>query len=276
MQRQPFKRITAKTALTLIQFSQNLVQGLWIDDSELLQLPNLDYDKVQAYKKRTGGKVLTIEQYCRKTKEERREVSLYQDEKAFEDAEKAIPCFPVIDVKAEYSVDGEELVAVGDILTIKITITHVNLQENESLGFVHSNRFPYLKASQWYLIFTDQEENELVAMDKLFIKERVHVKELKERMTTEGALSITLLLRNDSYRGFDKKVELKIPVQKEVKREIPEYNEEDVEATKAPNLLEAAFDMTQQADSDDEEEESEDEKAKPSQKPASVETKKEK
>jgi len=179
-------------------------------------------------------------------------------------------------VKAEYSVDGEELVAVGDILTIKITITHVNLQENESLGFVHSNRFPYLKASQWYLIFTDQEENELVAMDKLFIKEKVHVKELKERMSVEGALTITLLLRNDSYRGFDKKVELKIPVLKEVKREFPEYNEEDVEATKAPNLLEAAFDMTQQADSDDEEEESEDEKPKPSQKPATVETKKEK
>jgi len=150
----------------------------------------------------------------------------------------------VIDVKAEYSVDGDEQVAVGDLLTIKITITHVNLQDNESLGFVHSNRFPYLKPSQWYLLFTDQEENELVAMDKLVIKEKIHVKELKERMTVDGPLVITLLLRNDSYRGFDKKVELKIPVQKEIKRELQEYNEEDLDACKAPNLLEAAFDMT--------------------------------
>lgn len=130
----------------------------------------------------------------------------------------------MIDVKAEYSVDGDEQVAVGDLLTIKITITHVNLQDNESLGFVHSNRFPYLKPSQWYLLFTDQEENELVAMDKLVIKEKIHVKELKERMTVDGPLVITLLLRNDSYRGFDKKVELKIPVQKEIKRELQEYN----------------------------------------------------
>jgi hypothetical protein len=179
-------------------------------------------------------------------------------------------------VKAEYNVDGEDQVAVGDILTIKLTITHVNLQEKESLGFVHSNRFPYLKASQWYLIFTDTEENELVAMDKLVIKEKVHVKEMKERMTVDGPLVITLLLRNDSYRGFDKKVELKIPVQKEIKREIPEYNEEDIEATKAPNLLEAAFDMTQANDSDDEEEEEDEPPKTASQKPQSVETKKEK
>jgi len=87
MQRQPFKRITAKTALTLIQFSQNLVQGLWIDENELLQLPNLDYDKIQVFKRRTGGKPLTIDQYCRKTKEERKELGLYQDDHHFEDAE---------------------------------------------------------------------------------------------------------------------------------------------------------------------------------------------
>lgn len=167
---------------------------------------------------------------------------------------------------------------MGDILTIKISITHLNLGENQSLGFVHSNRFPFLKHSQWYLVFTDPEENEIVAMDKLFIKEKVHVKEIKERMSREGELTITVLLKNDSYRGFDKKVELKIPVLKEIKREIVEYDEEDIEATKAPNLLEAAFDMTAQAESDDEEEE-EEEDTKASQasaKPTSVESKKSK
>jgi hypothetical protein len=72
MQRQPFKRITAKIALTLIHFSQNLVQGMWYDDNEFLQLPHIDYDKCQAFKKKTGGKPITLEQYCRKTKEERK------------------------------------------------------------------------------------------------------------------------------------------------------------------------------------------------------------
>jgi hypothetical protein len=205
--RQPFKRITAKTVLSLIAFSQNLVQCMWHDDPDFLQLPHIDDEKVKAFKRRTGGRPLTIEQYCRKTREERRELGLYEDPKQFEDAEKAISSFPVIDVRTEYSVDGEPEVAVGDIVTIKFIITHVNLGEKQSLGFVHSNKFPYLKQSSWYLVFTDAEENELLDMDKLVIKERVHVKEIKRSMLKDGNIFFTFLLRNDSYRGFDKRID---------------------------------------------------------------------
>lgn len=257
MQRQPFKRITAKIALTLIHFSQNLVQGMWYDDNEFLQLPHIDYDKCQAFKKKTGGKPITLEQYCRKTKEERKQLGLYTDDKQFEDSERALPSFPLIDVKHEYSVDGEPEVAVGDIMTIKITITHVNLEEKQSLGFVHSNKFPYLKQSSWYLVFTDPEENELMAMDKLVIKEKVHVKEIKERMTKEGTISLTILLKNDSYRGFDKKIEIKIPVLKEIKRALVEYDDEDIQASKAPNLMQSMMEMNAENDSDEEESEDE-------------------
>ncbi len=77
---------------------------------------------------------------------------------------------------------------------------------------MHSNKFPYLRQSSWYLIFTDSEENELFAMDKLVIKEKVHVKEIKERMVRPGTIELTLLLRNDSYRGFDKRIDIKINV----------------------------------------------------------------
>jgi Sec63 Brl domain len=257
MQRMPFKRITAKTALTLISFSQNLVQGMWQDDSEFLQLPHIDYDKVQAFKKKTGGKQISLDQYCRKTKEERKELGLYADVKEFEDSEKAIESFPIIDVQVDYSVDGEKEVAVGDILTIKLMITHHNLGEKQSLGFVHSNKFPFLKQSSWYLIFTDGEEQELMGMDKLVIKEKVHIKEIKERMSKEGTINLTLLLRNDSYRGFDKRIDLKIPVLKEVKRAIPEYDDEDIQAQKAPSLMQSMMEM--QGENDSDEEESEDE-----------------
>ena len=271
MQRQPFKRITAKTALTLISFSQNLVQGMWYDDGDFLQLPFVDYDKVQNFKKKNNGRPITIDAYCRKTKEERKELGMYTDEKQFEDSEKAIQSFPIIDVKAEYSVDGEPEVAVGDILTIKLIITHVNLEEKQSLGFVHSNRFPYLKQSSWYMVFTDSEENELMAMDKLVIKEKVHIKEIKERMQREGTISLTILLRNDSYRGFDKRIDLKIPVLKEIKRAVIEYDDEDIQASKAPNLMQSMMEMNPENDSDEEEEEEEETTAS-----NSAETKKDK
>ena len=52
---------------------------------------------------------------------------------------------PLIDVNVEYFVDGEKEIAVGDFMTVKMTITHRFLGEKEQNGFVHSNKFPYLK-----------------------------------------------------------------------------------------------------------------------------------
>jgi hypothetical protein len=56
------KRVTAKNVLTLIAFSQNLVQGMWYDDDPFLQLPFMDYDKIKNLRKKQ--KSLTLETYC--------------------------------------------------------------------------------------------------------------------------------------------------------------------------------------------------------------------
>lgn len=126
--------------------------------------------------------------------------------KIFEESEKVIRCFPSIEVRIDYEVEGEKEIAVGDILTIKLTVNLKNLKDDETLGFVHSNQFPYLKQSSWFLIFTDAEENDFLAMEKLFIKEKKFVKEIKERLSRPGKMQFFMILRNDSYRGFDKKL----------------------------------------------------------------------
>lgn len=98
-------------------------------------------------------------------------------------------------------------------------------------------------------------------MDKLFITEKVHLKEIKERMTKPGTIELTLLLRNDSYRGFDKRIEVKIPVLKEAKRAEVVYDDEDLQAMKAPTLMQQMMEVNPE-DSDDEEESDEDESPK--------------
>lgn len=251
MMRNIKKRIPAKTVLTLISFSQNLVQGMWMDDDAYLQLPFLDYERFKAFKKK--NKPITFENFCRLSTEERRAMGMYEDAREFEDCERAIKSFPLIDIKASYEVEGEKEVAVNDVLTIKIEITHLNLSENQQLGFVHSNKFPYLRQSSWYLIFTDKMEEELMAMDKLVIKEKVHLKEIKERMTRPGTIELTLLLRNDSYRGFDKRIDLRIPVLASVERAVVEYDDEDMQAQKAPSLMQQMMEVGEGGDSDDEE-----------------------
>ena len=162
------------------------------------------------------------------TREQRLEVGLYEDMKLFEQCEKVIRCFPAIEVKIDYYVEGEKEIAVGDILTIKLTITHKTLKEGETLGFVHSNQFPFLKQSSWFLVFTDAEENDFLAMEKLFIKEQVFVKEIKERLSRPGKMSFFMILRNDSYRGFDKKLAVYIDVLQNVVRAPVEYDDEDL------------------------------------------------
>lgn len=66
-----------------------------------------------------------------------------------------------------------------------------------------------------------------------------------------------MILKNDSYRGFDKKISLKINVLKEAVREEPTYDEEDIQAAKAPSLMQQMMTMDPNGDSDDEEEEEE-------------------
>jgi len=123
-----------------------------------------------------------------------------------------IKAFPLIDVKVEFEVEGEKEIAVGDILTIRITIDQLFLRENEQAGFIHSNKYPFLKNSSWYMVFTDADQNDFFAMEKLVIKEKIFKKEIKERMQNPGKNSIYITLKNDSYKGFDKFVKVEFVV----------------------------------------------------------------
>lgn len=140
----------------------------------------MDYERYKNLRKK--NKNITLEHYCMLNTEQRKALGFYDTDQQFEESERALKSLPLIDVKVEYYVDGEKEIAVGDFMTVKLTITHKFLEDKEQLGFVHSNKFPYLKQSSWFLVFTDHEENDFFAMEKLVIKEKVFVKEIKERL----------------------------------------------------------------------------------------------
>mmetsp|Transcript_12382 Transcript_12382/g.20802 ORF Transcript_12382/g.20802 Transcript_12382/m.20802 type:complete len:178 (+) Transcript_12382:808-1341(+) len=56
------KRITARNIMTLIQFSQNLMQGGWINRSAFSQLPHFGEAECKAITQKLNGK--TLFQYC--------------------------------------------------------------------------------------------------------------------------------------------------------------------------------------------------------------------
>ena len=130
----------------------------------------------------------------------------------------------------------------------------MNVPEGQQAGFVHSNKYPYLKQNQWYMVFTDAEVINFFNMEKLSIKERVFTKEIKERMQMPGRTQLNIILKNDSYKGFDKLIRVEFTVLKEVQRAQLEYNDEDIQAMKQPNLLQSVMEINPNGDSDEEEE----------------------
>lgn len=119
---------------------------------------------------------------------------------------------------------------------------------------MHSNKYPFLKNSSWYMVFTDQTETDFFAMEKLTLKEKVFTKEIKERMQQPGKNMINIIVKNDSYKGFDKQVKFEFMVHRQVNRPDIVYDEEDLAAAKEPSLMQSMMEMQNENDSDDDEE----------------------
>lgn len=99
---------------------------MWKDDDAFLQIPHMTEEKVKQLK-RKYKKPITIEDFCKLTPEDRKNLELFDSPKELDDCEKALKVFPVIDLKCEFFVDGENEIAVGDFLTYKFTVTMLNL-----------------------------------------------------------------------------------------------------------------------------------------------------
>lgn len=67
-------------------------------------------------------------------------------------------------------------------------------------------------------------------MEKITIKDRVFEKEIKDPLRRSGKLELSVLLLNDSYKGFDKVCKVSINVLPKVEREQVNYSEEDLKA----------------------------------------------
>ena len=64
-------------------------------------------------------------------------------------------------------------------------------------------------------MITDREEINFFYMENLNLKKKVEVIERKDRVMEPGKLSLKVLLKNDSYKGFDKVVYVDITILKE-------------------------------------------------------------
>jgi len=135
-------------------------------------------------------------------------------------------------------VEDEEEAVVGDVLTCKLTVQFQNLESGQKTGFVHSKHYPYLKRENWFLIITDENMQNLAAVEKLYLSDQKYEKEFKERIHRPGRISFSAILTNDSYRGLDqmKKVEVDVKARATGRKEV-EYSKYDIKESKQMNNL---------------------------------------
>lgn len=266
------RRIFAKTILTQIQFSQNLMSGGFKNKDHFSQLPYFGENECARLKQHLGKK--NFYSFCGAGK-----TALTQEDrvealsKAFgcsrdapelkrksEEIEKVVEALPLVKLTMEAGVTGEDEACVGDVLTCKMTVEFLKLNDGQRTGYVHSKEYPFLRRDNWFLIITDEQMLGLAAVEKIPLNDRVYVKEFKERIQRSGRISFTCVLVNDSYRGLDQvqKVEVNV-LEQPTNRETIEYSKFDLKEIRALNPVQAA--MIDQANEDTESDEEGDDEA---------------
>jgi hypothetical protein len=88
---------------------------------------------------------MSFDAYCKMEPIQRQSLKVCNDMKTFYLQETVIQGFPLINLSVEAYTEGEKEVVAGDIITIKIKITQLNVPEGKHMGYVYSNRYPFLK-----------------------------------------------------------------------------------------------------------------------------------
>ena len=234
------------------------MQGLWSDNDPLLQLPGFTPTEVKNYRKLLREHQIPdgkIDTFCRLSPEQRAKLGLFGGDKAkLSEMEKVVKTLPLVSVTSKVEVEGESTITASDIISFKIDIKYDLLPESHGPGYIHSQNYPFLKRSNWYIVIVDSQTKEnVIQIERLVSKpESNMVKfEMKQRFGRAGKFQFHCFVMNDSYIGFDKDFEIEVDVLRDdPNRVIEEYSKEDVEAVKGPSMIQQMINGEEEEDED--------------------------
>lgn len=157
-QRRIKKDMTAKGVLTILQFYQYVVQGVYKLEDPLMMVPHVDNQTILKLKKQMKKKP-DLETFVKLTNEEWRQLECFSQGQ-LEDIESFCKYMPQIEFKAE--VQGGTDIEQMDFVVIDLVLWRLNIKEDEEVSFIHSNTFPYLKKEIYRIILTDTEQERAI------------------------------------------------------------------------------------------------------------------
>mmetsp|Transcript_36450 Transcript_36450/g.46781 ORF Transcript_36450/g.46781 Transcript_36450/m.46781 type:complete len:615 (+) Transcript_36450:63-1907(+) len=246
------------TTLRILEFSQYLTQGLFHRDSPFFQLPHFGPQELKAITQGKGpAKSKSLPGYLKTPDEEKKGLSK-MDEHEKEDVLAACKIIPDIDVKLDVFVEDEEQIAEGDLVTLKVTMTRLNVPEGQKAPVVHAPRYPVARREVWHAILTNRQ-GKVVGLEKITSQEREVVQEVKFMVQQQGQYLYKLFLKSDCYIGLDQEHDVKFSVVSAATLPAYEPHPDDVELDNEPTLFEQvmAANVEEDTDSEDEDEDEE-------------------
>lgn len=241
-----------KAALNCIIFGQNITQGLWVKDNELLQIPHFDENAVK-YATSGKGAVKTLAEYIAVPNEEKKGLADFSDEqkKDIFDCCKIIPDLSV-DTKIFVDDDEDDKVYEGDLCTVRVTLTRNNLKEGEKAGFVHAPHFPFPRHEAWWIAL-GTKDGKIISIDKITDPKRVVEHDIKLLAPSQGTYEFNLHVMSNAYMGLDQKHSVELVTLDD--SALPEYkvHPDDAELDDEPTLFEEMLNanVEEESDSDD-------------------------
>ncbi|SGZ50263.1 CIC11C00000000239 [Sungouiella intermedia] len=190
-------------ALTAMDLSQMIVQGMWNKESPVRQIPHVNEQMLQRAKKYNVETIYDI----MSLEDDERDDFLQLSEVELHDVADFVNSFPNIDVR--YELDVESGVVANEPKSITVIIDRD--EEMDDLT-VASLRFPFSKTEGWWIVVGDSETRQLYAIKKTQVKDESQSITLEFTIPNPGHHKITLWCMCDSYIDADKEMEFEVDV----------------------------------------------------------------
>lgn len=244
-----------RCAQSMIDFSQLFYQGLWPGDSSLLQLSVLDRASMDALIKKKK-KVPELKELVRA--EDKRAHLGFLPEDKIDEAVEELEEFPNIDVKTEIFVEDESDIRVGDIVTVKVTLTRLNKNHKDTpFKYLKSNRFPFNEKEKWYIFIGSEIRNVVFMSEDATFGNKTFEKKFLFPADNPGEFSLKIFVRSNGYLGLDNDSEARFKVVERGEKKKYEIHPDDLAIKKEPTFFEQLT-MGAKPDANDSDEELED------------------
>lgn len=191
-------------AMRLMDISQMVVQGVWVNDSPLKQIPHFD----TAILDRCGNlNIETVYDIMALEDEERDEVLKLDDDK-LNDVADFVNKYPNVEL-------SYEMLKGATVNEPKQIVVNIERDEDMEDLIVVSERFPGPKSESWWLVVGDQETKQLYGIKKITIAKESQQIKMEFTIPNAGLHKLSLWCVCDSYVDADKEVSFELTVEPE-------------------------------------------------------------